>query len=122
MNLFYSVYRFNSAGPQIRVYFAKSWKPLQLECLQYSNDFLLPLIVRVMETPLYLHPIEDKENYLQLFIPKRTNNNSVEVPSVNQSFVLHSDFHEFSQVFSGVYQELINTTWSVVVSREKSYL
>ena len=35
------------------VYFSKTWKPLQLECLHNSNDFLFPLVVRVMETPLY---------------------------------------------------------------------
>ena len=36
------------------VYFSKTWKPLQLECLHNSNNFLLPLVVRVMETPLYM--------------------------------------------------------------------
>ena len=36
------------------VYFSKTWKPLQLECLHNSNNFLLPLVVRVMETPLYV--------------------------------------------------------------------
>ena len=34
------------------MYFSKTWKPLQLECLYYSNDFLFPLVVRDMETPL----------------------------------------------------------------------
>ena len=35
------------------VYFSKTWKPLQLECLHNSNNIPLPLVVRVMETILY---------------------------------------------------------------------
>ena len=39
------------------MYFSKTLKPLQLECLHNSNIFLLPLAVRVMETPLYFSKI-----------------------------------------------------------------
>ena len=38
------------------VYFSKTWKPLELECLHNSNDFLLSLVVWVIETPLYKGP------------------------------------------------------------------
>ena len=47
------------------MYSAKTWKPLQFECLHNSNDFLLPVVVRVMETPLYKDIVVSSSQFYQ---------------------------------------------------------
>ena len=51
--IYYEYNVFTQVVQNKEVYFSKTWKPLQLKCLHNSNNFLLPLVVRVMETPLY---------------------------------------------------------------------